>query len=424
MSASETANPPAPAAYAYPFPYRISGVGAQIGEIVSVEDWARLAHIPHRKRAGEEISGSDIQRILGVTSKSWDRERFASLDTVVDVARSALRSALAEPEDIDAVFVATCTPYEIMLDQDAFNLLRRLRIPDSVPPFQLGAGCGGLSRVAAHLARTGTRRALVISYNAASPIGIDENGIISQYSGADGEHPFAHTLWCSGALFSDAATALVFERDESFDAGLGFYSRDSLDFGGEPGFSDPLIHYPGGGAAHPPGFPGSAELSAFGLNGPELARYYSRGMMLNQETMDAHRPGFVDEVRRIYTHQAGPALVEDYHKLAGLDTRKAPAHARELGNLVTSATPVLFYTDVINGLVGAEDTVCFSVIGAGPERGAFLTRVAIPGEVTVTAPLPPVPAAAEFAGAARAADSPGAIRTTARATATGATATA
>ncbi|WP_330297548.1 3-oxoacyl-[acyl-carrier-protein] synthase III C-terminal domain-containing protein [Streptomyces sp. NBC_00503] len=400
MSASETAT--ATAAHAYSFPYRISGVGAQIGDIISVEDWAGLAHIPHRKRAGEEVSGADIERILGVASKSWDRERFGSLDSVVDVARQALRSARAEPGDIDAVFVATCTPYEIMLDQDAFNLLRRLRIPDSVPPFQLGAGCGGLSRVAAHLARTRAERALVISYNAASPIGIDDNGVISQYrgegeDGSGGGHPFAHTLWCSGALFSDAATALVFERDENFD-GVGFYSRDSLDFGGEPGFSDPLIHYPGGGALHPPGFPGSTELSAFGLNGPELARYYSRGMMLNQETMDAHRPGFVDEVQRIYTHQAGPALVEDYHRLAGLDARKAPAHARELGNLVTSATPVLFYTDVVNGLVDGGDTVCFSVIGAGPERGAFLVRVSIPGEVTVTAPLPPVPAAARADG--------------------------
>ncbi|MEV7519251.1 3-oxoacyl-[acyl-carrier-protein] synthase III C-terminal domain-containing protein [Streptomyces sp. NPDC091371] len=379
--------------HAYDFPYRISGIGAQIGEIISVDDWARLAHIPHRRRLGEELRGADVERILGVVSKSWDRERFGALDAVVPVARQALRSAHAEPADIDAVFVATCTPYEIMLDQDAFNLLRHLRIPDSVPPFQLGAGCGGLSRVAAHLARTDAKRALVVTYNAASPIGIDDNGIIASYGGGNGEHPFAHTLWCSGALFSDAATALVLERDEDFD-GLGFYSRDSLEFGGEPGFSDPLIHYPGGGAAHPPGFPGSAELSAFGLNGPELARYYSRGMMLNQLTMEAHRPGFVDEVRRIYTHQAGPALVEDYHQLAGLDETKAPAHARELGNLVTSATPVLFYTDVVNGLIGEGDTAAFSVIGAGPERGAFLARVAIAGEVTVTEPLPPVPAVA------------------------------
>ncbi|MGW5394982.1 hypothetical protein [Streptomyces sp. NPDC003952] len=56
-------------------------------------------------------------------------------------------------------------------------------------------------------------------------------------------------------------------------------------------------------------------------------------------------------------------------------------------------------------------------LGAGPERGAFLVRVAIPGEVTVTAPLPPVPAAAGTAGAARPAGAPGAIRTTATATA-------
>ncbi|MFB7513026.1 3-oxoacyl-[acyl-carrier-protein] synthase III C-terminal domain-containing protein [Streptomyces sp. NPDC056144] len=373
----------------YSFPYRITGVGAQIGEIISVDDWAGIARIPHRKQAGKELQGTDVERILGVTSKSWDRERFGSLDAVVDVARAALASAHAEPGDIDAVYVATCTPYEIMLDQDAFNLLRRLGIPDDVPPFQLGAGCGALSRVAAHVGKQRPERALIISYNAASPIGIDENGIINEYSGSNSSHPFAHTLWCSGALFSDACSALVLESDESLD-GIGFYSRDSHDFGGEPGFSDPLIHYPGGGAAHPPGSPGASELSAFGLNGPELARYYSRGMMLNQETMENHRPGFVDGVRRIYTHQAGPALVENYHKLAGLDGTKAPAHARELGNLVSSATPVLFYTDVVNGLVGEGDTLCFSVIGAGPERGAFLVTTGIKGEVKVTSPLPPV----------------------------------
>lgn len=43
-----------------------------------------------------------------------------------------------------------------------------------------------------------------------------------------------------------------------------------------------------------------------------------------------------------------------------------------------------------------------------PERGAFLARVAIPGEVTVTAPLPPVPAAAETAGAVGAVGAAGA----------------
>ena len=389
MSASEEIPDPA-IVHTYSFPYKISGVGAQLGELISVDDWARRAHIPHRKNAGQEVSGDDIEDIIGVRSKSWERERFCSIDTVVDVACQALRSAAVTAEDIDVVFVATCTPYELMLDQDAFVLMRRLRIPDHVAALQLGAGCGALARVAAHMARMRVERTLVISYNAPSPIGIDENGVLPHWSGEQSEHPFAKNLWVSGALFSDAASALVFERDENFE-GVGFYSRDSLDFGGDPGFSDPLIHYPGGGVAHPPGSPGSTELSAFGLNGPELARYYSRGMWLNQNAMEACRPGFVDNVQRIYTHQAGPALVENYRQAAGLDSTKAPTHARELGNLVTSATPILFYTDIVNDLVGTGDTVCFSVVGAGPERGAFLTQTEIPGKVTVTTPMPPVP---------------------------------
>src|SRR5260370_30901117 len=111
-----------------------------------------------------------------------------------------------------------------------------------------------------------------------------------------------------------------------------------MSLGEEGGFADPLIHYLGGGAIHPVGTPGAAELSCYGMNGPEVKRYYTKGMMLNHAALEAALPGYVDRVRRIYTHQASPALVEEFARLADLPSYKAPSNDPQLGHLVSSST--------------------------------------------------------------------------------------
>ncbi|GAB2719419.1 3-oxoacyl-[acyl-carrier-protein] synthase III C-terminal domain-containing protein [Kitasatospora kifunensis] len=375
-----------------PFPFVISGVHAQIGEVMTMEDWAELARIPHRNRRGRHLRGSDIKRLLGVEAKSWDatEQRFATLDTIVRVAAEALASAGREPTEVDQIVVSTCSPHQIMLDQDAFALAREIGVPDGVAPLQLGAGCAGLGRAVALLSRMRLKTALVVCYNIGSSWGVGADGGPLPIYAENSWHPFAKTLWCAGALFSDACTAMVFERDED-SPGICLYSRDSHSFGSEPGFLDPLVHYPGGGVAHPPGRPGSAELSAFGLNGDALARYYAGGMMLNHQALERALPGYVERVRRVYTHQAGPALVEDFAQLADLPPGKAPTNVRQLGNLVSAATPTLFYSDCLEKEIGNGDLACFSVVGAGPERGAFIAPVRIPGMVTSSHPPVPVP---------------------------------
>ncbi|ATL32211.1 3-oxoacyl-[acyl-carrier-protein] synthase III C-terminal domain-containing protein [Streptomyces formicae] len=373
-----------------PFPYAVAGVHAQIGEVMTVEEWADLARIPHRHLKGSHVSGKDIKRILGVHGKSWDAEqqRFARMETIVEVARKALASAHLEPDAVEHIVISTCSPHQIMLDQDGFTLAREIGVPDSVAPLQLGAGCAGLGRAAALLGRMNIENALIICYNLGSPWAIDADGRPLTTYVENNHHPFANTLWCTGALFSDACTAMVFERRRD-SPGICLYSRDSHSFGEEPGFLDPLVHYPGGGIDHPPGRPGSAELSAFGLNGKALASYYAGGMMLNHQAFNGTLPDYANVVRRIYTHQAGPALVEDFARLADLPPGKAPTNVRQLGNLVSAATPTLFYADVLNKEITNGDLACFSVVGAGPERGGFIAPISIPGEVTAS--HPPVP---------------------------------
>jgi 3-oxoacyl-[acyl-carrier-protein] synthase-3 len=348
-------------------------VATRIGKVVGMDEWAELAKIPNRRGEGT-LDGARVERILGIEAKSWDPDLFRRIETIVSVGEEALRSACVEPAEIDAAIVVTCSPYQIMLDQDAFQLLRALKLPDTVVPLQLSAGCGGLARAMATASMLNVERALIIAYNLASCVtGDGGRGVHPMYQHND-VHPLGDKLWASAGIFSDAAAALVIERREGA-GGVCFYSRDSHSFGDEPGFEDPLIHYLGGGALHPPGSPRAAELSHYGMNSREVKRYYSKGMMLNHETLRAYRPRYVEEVRRIYTHQASPALIEDFARLAGLPPEKAPTNARRFGNLVSPCTVKMLDDDLRAGHVRNGDEVCVSVVGAGPERGAFLLPV-------------------------------------------------
>ncbi|MFF1682773.1 3-oxoacyl-[acyl-carrier-protein] synthase III C-terminal domain-containing protein [Streptomyces sp. NPDC058256] len=360
-----------------PFPYAVTGAHTTLGPVITMDAWAKLAQVPNRREPGSTLDGSFITRLLGIEGKSWGPDQFATPEAVAETARAALASARLDADDITAVVVVTCNPYQTLLDQDAFTLMRMLGIGDHVLPLQLGAGCAGLARAAALVAQLATERALVIAYSVPSRISFDEDGVMLPAYRDNAVHPYGRNLWASPALFSDAAAAMVLERDEDID-GLVLYSRDSQSFGDEPGVDDPLIHFLGGGTERPGGAQGSAELACFGMNAPEIGRYYSGGMMLNHQALEAARPGYLDEVHRVYTHQANPRLVEEFSRETGLTTEQAPSNVRQLGNTVSPSTLALLHADQVNGNLTYGDRACFSVVGSGPERGAFITPIRIP----------------------------------------------
>ena len=385
---------------AKPLSYAITGLSTLIGRVLTIEEWAEAAQIPQKSGRGV-MSGELVERILGISGKSWDPELFADLARIMSVARAALISADLQPCAIDAMIVVTCSPYELMLDQDAFRLARELRLPDQVAPIQMGAGCAGLARAVALAAQISASNILVITYNSPSRVTGDLNGGVNSLYRRNEVHPLGRSLWASAGIFSDGAAALVLSRQSSAE-GLVLYSRDALAFGDEPGFTDPLIHYLGGGAIHPAGTPGADELSCYGMNGPEVKRYYTKGMMLNHSALEAALPGYVEVVRRIYTHQASPALVEEFARLAGLPAWKAPTNARRFGNLVSASTAKMLHDDLFRGDITHGDMICASVVGAGPERGAYVLPVRIaalvePGTAAAGAPRSPDKLTADLA---------------------------
>lgn len=353
--------------------YSIAGVSALVGRTLTVDQWAREFRVPNRKVPGTFLTGEDVHRITGIEGKSWDPELFGDFSRIVAVGREAMQNAQVSPQQIDQVIVATSTPYEIALDSDAFRLLRGLRIPDHVAPIQLCAGCAGMARAMTLASHLDARRVLIVSYEISSLY------MMSPVYRYNTTHPKKDSLWMSPALFSDGAAAVVLCRDADAN-GCVVYSRDSLSFGDGPGFEDPLIHYPGGGGLHPPGTPGSDELACYGMSGDAVKQYYLKGMMLNHEDLARSRPEYLQGSRRIYTHQASPRLVDgfidEFSRRHSIPRERFSTNARTYGNLVIPSTVKMLYDDIAASVVTSGNQICVSVVGAGPERGAFSVAVA------------------------------------------------
>lgn len=355
------------------FQYKIAGLATVIGEVVTMDEWADSFQIPNRKKPGRFLSGGDVQRIIGpVASKSWDPEFFSNFERIVEVARSAMDAARLTAREIDVVMVATSTPYEVQLDYDSFKLMRALEIPDHIPPLQLAAGCAGMARALSLAAKLNAKNILIVTYEVSSLY------MVSPIYRYNTHHPLGDALWASPALFSDGAAALVLRRDEKAQ-GYSLYSRDSLKFGDEAGFDDPLIHYPGGGALNPPGVGNNEQLSCYAMAGDKTKRYYSKGMHLNHKGLEAHRERYFTEVERIYTHQASPIMVEgfinEFCEINGVEQDKFSTNVRQYGNLVIPSTLKMMHDDMLTGRLKSGDEIAVMVVGAGPERGAFLIEI-------------------------------------------------
>jgi 3-oxoacyl-[acyl-carrier-protein] synthase III len=353
--------------------YVMTGVSTLIGREITMNEWAQQIRVPNRKIPGAFLTGEEVRKITGIDGKAWEPELFRDPGVIVRLAEDALRAAQTRPDQIDAVLVVTATPYQVQLDMDSFRLLRELRIRDDVAPMQLGAGCCGMARAMTLASRLDAQNVLVITYELSSMY------MESEIYRSNPDHPMSQVLWLSPAVFSDGAAAIVLRKDERA-RGFVTYSRDALAFGDAPGFDDPLIHYLGGGAAHPPGVPGSEQLACYAMAGDKTKAYYAKGMMLNHEALRAQRARYWEDVARIYVHQSNPRLVDgliDYLSgEAGVPREKFVSHARRLGNLVTPSTVKLLDDDIQSGAVRSGDEICVSVVGSGPERGAYLISLA------------------------------------------------
>ncbi len=350
----------------------ITGVSTFVAEPITIDEWAADFKVPDRSAAGKYLDGSMVEKILGIQSKSWAPDVFKDPAVVIKTAREAMDKAKVRPSDIDVAIIVTCSPFQVQLDQDAFYLMKHLELSDSVVPILLGAGCAGMARAIALVSQLQGKKFLILSYSLSS--------LYTQtplYRSNDA-HPLGKSLWMSAALFSDGVSAVVLHKTNE-PTGISFYSRDSQNFGNEGGFTDPLIHYNGSGAFAPPGTKECEALSCFAMSGVKIKEYYAKGMTLNHEALIKFQPDYLTQIRKLYTHQASPSLTNAFLNTLiakhNIGKEKIGINVVKYGNLVTTSTIKMLDDDLRDGLIDTGDRICISVVGAGPERGAFIIPV-------------------------------------------------
>jgi len=145
------------------FDFILRSVRTRVGAVMSLETWAQWARIPHRSQPGTIVSGEFMGQLLGIRSKAWEPETFRQPETVALLGRAALADAGVDADDLDAVMLVTCTPFEHTLDQDAHRFARLLDLADDIPVLQIHAGCVGLARAVSVIAGLRATRVLLLT---------------------------------------------------------------------------------------------------------------------------------------------------------------------------------------------------------------------------------------------------------------------
>ncbi|MDD9950794.1 MAG: hypothetical protein OXT67_04435 [Zetaproteobacteria bacterium] len=356
---------------------KISGVQSTVGQVVDIDTWAKQHPLPHAKKPGESLTGTDIRQIIGIEGKSWEPEKFRDPNLLVNMARNSLDMARLKPSELEAVIIVTGTPYNLMFDLDTMDLMQRLGLPDHLTPIQMNAGCGGFARAFNLANRLRSRHTLVICYQLTSAYA-EGNGL-ERYR-HNPHHPYAKHLWMSPTLFSDGAATVVLTQTET-QQGHCFYSRDSQSFGPErDSLGSPLVHFLGGGA-YQVGGEHDTELQCYGMEGEAIRTYYLEGMFLNHQQLQELNPTYLKQIKRLYTHQASPRLVhsflEAFIQQTQADRNLFCTSVQNMGNISAASTLHLLAEDVRQGNVRHGDLIGFSVVGAGPERGGILTQITL-----------------------------------------------
>ncbi|SEM34435.1 3-oxoacyl-[acyl-carrier-protein] synthase III [Stigmatella aurantiaca] len=292
-----------------------------------------------------------------------------------DMCEVALRRALAqaglEAQELDAVFLVTCTPDELNFNHDAMGLHQRLGCREDAFALVIDDGCGGtpyvIDLVQKMMAGGRFRTVAVVASTLLSPQ-LHPEVYTDEVVPGPGRKPL--NAYLSAYVFGDGAGAVVLRADAGEDTGiLASLSGNTHEM---------LVLRRGGGMMRMP-YQGRARPAdmAFVVDGTTVADSYPRYMGQCIERVLEGRPELRAEVRRYYFHQPNKRLMERFTQGAGLPTGAVALNVDRYGNTSAAGMLILLAEDLEAGRVrlGSGDLVLVAAVGANVHYGAQLVRL-------------------------------------------------
>jgi 3-oxoacyl-[acyl-carrier-protein] synthase-3 len=308
------------------------------------------------------MTNQDFEKIVDttdewITSRTGIRKRHiadkgvATSDLAVEAARNALAERGLEPDEIEAIVVATVTP-DMLFPSTACLVQHKLGMK-RIWGFDLSAACSAFVyalQVGAQFVESGTHKKVLV-------IGSDVMSSILDYSDR-----------ATCILFGDGAGAVILEPS-SGDSGL-------LDFEHEiDGSGACSLYMPAGGSLHPATHETVDKRMHFvHQDGQTVFKFAVRKMAEICETLLQRNHVKASDVDCFIPHQANERIIKATADRLGLRPESVILNIDRYGNTTAGTIPLAMQTARENGRLKKGDLVLLASVGAGFTAGATLLR--------------------------------------------------
>ena len=304
------------------------------------------------------MTNEDMATVLDTTDE-WIKtrtgisERRVSHVPMSDLAAvagfRALAAAAAEPEDVDLLIVATCTP-DTVIPSTAAHVQKKMGAANAAV-MDLNAGCSGfiysLEVATAMMRAAGYKKALVIG----------------------GERITWFLNWSlrdTAVLFGDGAGAVLLEPSEEESGLLASH------LGCEGEVLEALL-VPNFGTA---GDRFIQDYHKFNVSfdGREIFRRAVRGMAREIKLVMSELKMSNEDIDVIIPHQANARIIESLAHHLGVPMSQVALNIQHYGNTSAATIPVALCELLAEGRIKPGDNLLLAAFGAGLTRGAGLIR--------------------------------------------------
>ena len=304
------------------------------------------------------LSNHDLEQIVDtsdewITTRTGIKERRISHVETSDMAAVAGLRALAaagkEPEDIDLLLLATCTPDSLI--PSAASLVQKKIGAFNCAALDINAACSGFVYglvMAANMIRGGTNQTVLL-------IGAEKLHYVTD---------FTDRTTC--VLFGDGAGAVVVEPT---DEPHGLLASDL----GLDGSVYHILQTPVDGTMGDRADPDPTK-SGVSMEGQEVFRR-AVTKMSESSLISLERAGVdLEDVDLLIPHQANVRIIDATARRLGLDESKVFVNIHSYGNTSSATIPVALTEALEEGRIAAGDTVVFAAFGGGLSWGSVVYR--------------------------------------------------
>jgi len=301
-----------------------------------------------------ETSDEWIMDRTGIRTRRFAGPGETTASLSVDAAKQALEAAGADPQSVDMLIVATCTPDRLLPATAAFV---QARLGMSCPAFDLNAACAGfvygVSVGSAQIRAGAADRVLVIGAEVLSRV-----------------LNLADRTTC--VLFGDGAGAGLLEPAEEpgvIDSLLAMDGNQAL-----------LLTIPAGGSEQPttPETAISSEHTIHMDNGQAVFHQAVTGMSAACASVLEKAGLAPGDVTWVIAHQANARIIAAVGKRLGFDPARVVIDVAEVGNTSAASIPLAMDRAWRAGKLSPGDVVLTAAFGAGFAWGANLIRWTAP----------------------------------------------